>query len=113
MANEAGTLQVCVCFAESATSAWQRTVRLPASATAADAVRASGFATQYPGRDAWEHGVGIYGKSCQPGTPLSDGDRLEIYRPLTFDPKISRRRRAEHRRAKAARQGRERPPGLL
>lgn len=113
MANEAGTLQVYVCYAESATSAWQRTVRLPAPATAAEAVRASEFAAQYPDRDPWEHGVGIYGKPCLPGTPLSDGDRLEIYRPLTFDPKISRRRRAEHRRAKAAQQGRERPPGLL
>jgi len=111
MANS--VLRVCVCHAESASSVWQRALDLPSGATVADAVRASGFAAQFPGRDAWQSGVGVYGKQCQPDTPLADGDRVEIYRPLAFDPKVSRRRRAEHRRAKAARQGRERPAGLL
>ncbi|WP_195846919.1 RnfH family protein, partial [Bordetella pertussis] len=45
--------------------------------------------------------------------PLADGDRVEIYRGLSFDPKESRRRRAEHRRALAARGGKARPAGLL
>jgi putative ubiquitin-RnfH superfamily antitoxin RatB of RatAB toxin-antitoxin module len=45
--------------------------------------------------------------------PLADGDRVEIYRGLSFDPMESRRRRAEHRRAKTARNGRVRPAGLL
>ncbi|WP_195843344.1 RnfH family protein, partial [Bordetella pertussis] len=36
--------------------------------------------------------------------PLADGDRVEIYRGLSFDPKESRRRRAE---------GKARPAGLL
>jgi putative ubiquitin-RnfH superfamily antitoxin RatB of RatAB toxin-antitoxin module len=112
MANDA-PLRVCVCHAESAASAWQCSLELPAHATVGDAVRASGFAVRFPGKDAWQLGVGVFGKLCRADTPLTDGDRVEIYRPLDFDPKESRRRRAEHRRAKAARQGRERPPGLL
>src|SRR5690606_42087026 len=68
----------------------------------------------FPGLDPWACGVGIFGRQCRADTPLADGDRVEIYRPLTYDPMVSRRRRAEHRRAKAAaRLGRERPPGLL
>ncbi|MBV7485968.1 RnfH family protein [Bordetella sp. BOR01] len=113
MANEPGLLRVCVCHAESAAAVWQCTLALPPRATVGDAVRASGFEAQFPGRDAWALGVGVFGKSCQADTPLADGDRVEIYRPLAFDPKVSRRRRAEHRRAKAARMGRERPAGLL
>ena len=57
--------------------------------------------------------MGVFGRAVRPDTALNDGDRLEIYRGLTFDPKESRRRRAEHRRALTARNGRERPAGLL
>jgi len=112
MASDAGLLRVCVCHAGPA-SAWQRALALPAGATVGDALRASGFAAAFPGSDPWAMGVGVFGKLCRADTALADGDRVEIYRPLAFDPKVSRRRRAEHRRAKAARQGRERPAGLL
>ena len=67
------------------------------------------FSPQRP----WQAGVGVFGRAVRPDTALNDGDRLEIYRGLTFDPKESRRRRAEHRRALTARNGRERPAGLL
>jgi len=114
MANEPGTasLRVEVCLARP-DGAWRRVLTLQAGATAAQALQASGFAAEFPGMDPWKQGVGVYGKACQPETPLADGDRVEIYRPLTFDPKESRRRRVEHRRAKQAQEGRERPAGLL
>jgi hypothetical protein len=38
--------------------------------------------------------VGIFGRLVGLGEPLADGDRVEIYRPLTDDPKRSRRERA-------------------
>jgi putative ubiquitin-RnfH superfamily antitoxin RatB of RatAB toxin-antitoxin module len=44
--------------------------------------------------------VGIYGKLKTLDTVLRDGDRVEIYRPLIADPKVTRRRRAESRDAK-------------
>ncbi|WP_144641412.1 RnfH family protein [Bordetella genomosp. 13] len=114
MASDAhgGPLRVQVCHAAAA-GAWLRDLAMPAGATAADALAASGFAQAFPDVDPWRHGVGIYGRACHPGAALADGDRLEIYRELTFDPKESRRRRVEHRRAREARQGRERPAGLL
>ena len=100
------------CYALSA-QVWLRELRLPAGATVADALRASGFAQAFPVVQPWERGVGVFGRAVEAATPLADGDRVEIYRGLSFDPKESRRRRAEHRRAKTARNGRVRPAGLL
>jgi len=36
---------------------------------------------------------GIWGRVVAPDTVLRDGDRLELYRPLTVDPKEARRQR--------------------
>jgi uncharacterized protein len=68
------------------------TLKLPAGATAGEAVRASGLLEKHRGLGARK--IGIYGKLVDPGATLSDGDRVEIYRPLALDPKEARRRRA-------------------
>ncbi len=110
MASEDIGVSVCHALPD---QVWTRVLRLPAGATAAEAIAASGFAADFPRNDPWQAGVGVFGRAVRPDTALNDGDRLEIYRGLTFDPKESRRRRAEHRRARTARNGRERPAGLL
>ena len=38
--------------------------------------------------------VGIFGHAVAPDTPLSDGDRVELYRDLAQDPRELRRTRA-------------------
>ena len=60
-------------------------IRLPDGATVRDALLAAGMSAEK---------VGIFGKLVKPETRLADGDRIEIYRPLTLDPKEARRRRA-------------------
>jgi putative ubiquitin-RnfH superfamily antitoxin RatB of RatAB toxin-antitoxin module len=40
-------------------------------------------------------GVGIWGGPAEPDASLRDGDRVELYRPLTADPKDARRSRAK------------------
>lgn len=115
MANEpsaAGQIGVTVCYALPG-HAWQRELHLPDGATVQEALKASGFSQAFPVVKPWESGVGIFGRATEPQARLADGDRVEIYRGLTFDPMESRRRRAEHRRAKTARNGRVRPAGLL
>lgn len=42
--------------------------------------------------------VAVFGKYALADTILVNGDRLEILSPLQFDPKESRRRRAEHKK---------------
>lgn len=115
MANEpspAGQVRVSVCYALPG-HVWMRELSLPEGATVAEALAASGFADAFPVVQPWERGVGIFGRAAEPQARLADGDRVEIYRGLSFDPKESRRRRAEHRRARTARNGRVRPAGLL
>ena len=38
--------------------------------------------------------IGIYGELCELSHKLSDGDRIELYRPIMEDPKEQRRKRA-------------------
>lgn len=46
-----------------------------------------------------EVAVAIHGVRASADTPLADGDRIELLRPLQADPKESRRRRAQGQRA--------------
>ena len=46
--------------------------------------------------------VGVWGKRVDSDYVLKTGDRLEIYRPLTVDPKIARRERFVKQGAKKA-----------
>lgn len=82
-----------------AASAWRVPLRLPAGSTMEQALDASGFAGRFPDYPQHALAAGVYGQACSLDRVLQDGDRVEIYRPLTFDPMESRRRRAEHRKA--------------
>jgi len=64
-------------------------VELPEGARVADAVRAAGW-----DQDAEISGYAVFGVISQPDSLLADGDRVELLRPLTLDPKEARRRRA-------------------
>ncbi|HVL36223.1 MAG TPA: RnfH family protein [Burkholderiales bacterium] len=67
---------------------------LPARATAADAVRASGIVARHAELRPEALLLGVFGKKVGPGEVLRHGDRVELYRPLKLDPKEARRRRA-------------------
>ena len=62
--------------------------------TVAQAIQASGILVRFPEIDLKLNKVGIYGKLTKLSQPVSDRDRVEIYRPLIADPKEARRRRA-------------------
>lgn len=73
---------------------------LAAGSNVADALRASGLLD----RHALELGalqVGVWGRLQSPVWPLRAGDRIEIYRPLTVDPKEARRQRYKRQRRPA------------
>ncbi len=78
---------------------WRKALVLPAGATVADALAASGVATDFPELFTEPLSVGVFGVACLPAQAVSEADRIEIYRPLRFDPKESRRRRALHKLA--------------
>jgi len=63
--------------------------------TAEQAIKESGILQRFPDIDIATSSVGIFSKPCKLDTPLREGDRVEIYRPLIADPKEVRRQRAE------------------
>ncbi|HEY4370488.1 MAG TPA: RnfH family protein [Burkholderiales bacterium] len=76
-------------------------VPLAAGMTLEDAVRASGIAARHPEIEAAR--LGVWGKARDAQSPARAGDRVEIYRPLTADPKAGRNQRVRKKReAKAA-----------
>jgi putative ubiquitin-RnfH superfamily antitoxin RatB of RatAB toxin-antitoxin module len=68
-------------------------VELPQGATVADAVARSGLVDDYA-IDTTDIAFAIFGRSVAGSEPLSDGDRVELTRPLVADPKQARARRA-------------------
>jgi putative ubiquitin-RnfH superfamily antitoxin RatB of RatAB toxin-antitoxin module len=93
----APTVQVEVVYCPAPGQVDQVRLALPAGATVADALAASGMAQRHglPGvPDA-----GIHGRAQPPHTVLREGDRVELYRPLTVDPKEARRLRYRRDRA--------------
>lgn len=59
-----------------------------------DAIAASGLLERYPHLTLTSLDIGIFGQRVSLDAPVSDGDRIEVYRPLMVDPKQARRTRA-------------------
>jgi putative ubiquitin-RnfH superfamily antitoxin RatB of RatAB toxin-antitoxin module len=66
-------------------------VEVPAGTSAAEAVRLSGIEEHFPEIVLGNSPLGIFGKKVKGDRELQAGDRVEIYRPLTADPKVVRR----------------------
>lgn len=69
-------------------------VRVACGATIRQAIVESRIVSQHPEIDLAAASVGIFGKRKSLSALPSDGDRIEIYRPLQADPKQARRKRA-------------------
>lgn len=75
-------------------------LRLPAGATAGEAIERSGVLQRFPEAGNPQLRCGLFGRVCEHGTVLADGDRVEIYRPLDDDVKTRRRERVAAARRK-------------
>jgi len=62
----------------------------------ADALEASGIVDRFGLFEA-ALTYAIFGQAVERSTPLREGDRVELLRPLVADPKESRRQRAAER----------------
>ncbi len=91
--TERGAFVVEVAWAEPGRQ-FLRRVELPSGATVGDAIRASGVEREC-GIDVTGLAAGIWSKPVARDALVSEGDRVEIYRPLLIDPKQARRLRAE------------------
>ncbi len=70
-------------------------IDVPEGSTLKEAIEASGLLKRYPKIDLDKQKVGIFGKLAKLDTVIKEGDRVEIYRPITADPKKVKRRKRE------------------
>lgn len=90
-------IHVEICYASTSLQSIL-SVQVPQNATVKEAILSSGILDQFPELILKDLIVGIFSKKCELNTELKEGDRVEIYRPLTIDPKTARRLRAEKKR---------------
>ncbi len=103
MATEsAASIAITVVFSAASRSVHETVLNVPNGCLAADALVLAApqwgiNATQLQALD-----LGVWGKRVPAQHVLRDGDRLEIYRALTVDPKVARRERFVRQGAKSA-----------
>lgn len=97
MALAEGVLHIEVAFSAVPRQVRVVTLELPAGSTVIDALRASGL-LELHGLSAESLACGIWGRPQPLNGLLRDGDRVELYRALTVDPKEARRLRYKRQR---------------
>lgn len=80
-------------------SSFHITMELPEGSLVRDALVQSHVYESHP--ETQELPVGIYGKLVTVDATLKNGDRIELYRHLTLDPKEKRRRLASVKPSRA------------
>jgi putative ubiquitin-RnfH superfamily antitoxin RatB of RatAB toxin-antitoxin module len=75
---------------------FQVDLELKFGATVFEAIEESGIYRLYP--ETKDLPIGIFAKQVTLDTPLREGDRIELYRPLSLDPKEVRRQKARNKK---------------
>ena len=70
-------------------------LKVPNGTSVAQAIRLSGICTKFSERQPNDKNLGIFGTLVKSEKILRNHDRIEIYRPLTVDPKEKRRKRVK------------------
>jgi putative ubiquitin-RnfH superfamily antitoxin RatB of RatAB toxin-antitoxin module len=84
-------MHIGVAYADKFKQTWLK-LDVPEGSTVQDAIRRSGLLDQFPEIDLGRNKVGIFGKLVGLDTVLAEGNRVEIYRPITADPETVERR---------------------
>ena len=84
-------MHIGVAYADKFKQTWLK-LDVPEGSTVQEAIERSGLLTQFPEIDLTKNKVGIFGRIVKLETPLADGNRVEIYRPITADPETVERR---------------------
>lgn len=99
-----GDVRVSVCYARP-DAVFLKEFAVPAGTTIVGAIQSSGLVEAHREVDPTTMRVGVYGKLKTLDTVVREGDRVEIYRVLTADPKTARRKRVQKTRATGERDG--------
>lgn len=78
---------------------WLIALDVPNGTTAEQAIIQSGILESQPSINLKQNTIGVFSKVISKDTVLQNGDRVEIYRPLSIDPKQKRLIRANQSRS--------------
>lgn len=84
-------MNIGVAYADKFKRLWLK-LEVPDGSTVREAIERSGLLPQFPEIDLTTQEVGIFGKIVKLDARVNDGDRVEIYRPITADPETVERR---------------------
>lgn len=87
-------MNIGVAYADKFKQLWLK-LDVPEGSTVGEAIERSGLLAQFPEIDLSTQAVGVFGKVTKLDARLADGDRVEIYRPVTADPETVERRGRE------------------
>jgi putative ubiquitin-RnfH superfamily antitoxin RatB of RatAB toxin-antitoxin module len=83
-------MKVSVAYAGKKKKVWLK-LDVEAPATVQQVIETSGVLQQFPEINLEAQEVGIFGKKTKLDAEVQDGNRIEIYRPITADPETVER----------------------
>ena len=95
-------IQVTVVFSPGPRDVREIVLQLTPTSRVFTALQASGLLQLFPELDQQTTVVGVWGRKADLSQQLRANDRIEIYRPLTVDPKVARRERFVKQGARTA-----------
>lgn len=84
-------MNVGVAYADKFKQVWLK-IDVPDGSTVREVIELSGILQQFPEIDLARQKVGVFGKLTKLQATMHDGERVEIYRPITADPETVERR---------------------
>jgi hypothetical protein len=84
-------MHIGIAYAEASDQIWLQ-LEVPEGSTVREAIERSALLERFPNIDLAHQKVGIFGKFARLDTPLKEGDRVEIYRPIRCDPNTVQRK---------------------
>lgn len=107
----AESMQVMVVWSPAPRVVHELTLSLKQGACVRDAIEQAALKNEHFERLPAGYSLGVWNQRAAPDFALSEGDRVEIYRPLRVDPKVARRERFKKQGAKSAGLFAQRRPG--
>jgi putative ubiquitin-RnfH superfamily antitoxin RatB of RatAB toxin-antitoxin module len=84
-------MKVSIAYTNRRKKVWLK-LDVPDTATVKEVIVNSGILEQFPDIDLEQQKVGIFGKVTKLDARVEEGNRVEIYRPITADPETVERR---------------------
>ena len=84
-------MNIAVAYADKKKQVWLK-LEVPDGSTLREVIELSNLLEMFPEIDLENQKVGIFGRATKLDATVTDGSRVEVYRPITADPETVERR---------------------